>query len=228
MCSQRQYDHAEMYNMQALKNAQSTSVDTARLRAARERLSLAQIQASKELGVSKGTYGAWERGEKQPALENLVAICRLFDVSADWLLRLEPRSALPGSIATGAARHQPGTGQAPRTRTGAGPTSPDEILADEDYPHGLRALADSRSHHLALRVAPHEWAALASLDLPGGLTRDGYIGVLMLLRSAAMQHSYAHTAGLGTGDPAAPGTHDHVSEGPATVHEPPRPKYPQR
>jgi transcriptional regulator with XRE-family HTH domain len=192
------------------------ALDTARLRAARERAGLTQVQASGKLGLAKGAFGDWERGEKAPALENFVDLCRLLDVSADYLLKLDPPPA------AGAARLGPGRR--------AGPLYPDLIVADERYPHGLRALADSRSHQAALRIAPAEWTALASLDAPDGLSRDGYIGLLVLLRAAAVRHTYtrAPSDAPDAYDPRGEALRSGVGEPDATVHEHDGPGYPPR
>jgi len=151
-----------------------TVLDTARLRAARERAGLNQTEVSTRLNMAKGVCGEWERGVKLPSLEKFAALCRLLDVSADQLLGLDTPPAATGAPARGtaAARHP-------------GVDSPDAVLSDERFPEGLRALADSRSHQAALRITPAEWATLASLDLAGGLTREGYVGLLVLLRATA-------------------------------------------
>jgi len=52
-------------------------------------------------------------------------------------------------------------------------------------PQRLRELADSRAHTTALNITSSEWEALASLDLHGGLTREGHIALLVLLRATA-------------------------------------------
>jgi hypothetical protein len=128
-----------------------------------------------------------------------------------------------------AARHA--TRRTARPAPGQRPASADAILADEHLPHCLRQLADSRSHHLALRITPTGWSALASLGLAGGLSRDGCIGVLALLRAAAVRTSHTQATHLAAGydgdDPRQEAT-AHVSKAPPMVHEPARPKYPPR
>ncbi|WP_295880352.1 helix-turn-helix domain-containing protein [uncultured Thiohalocapsa sp.] len=170
-----------------MKTSPKSPIDGARLRAARERAGLSQIEVSQRLGLSRGACGEWERGEKAPQLATFAALCRLLEVTPNHLLGFGPQDQ--------AGRHSAaGTGARPRAGASpaAGPAAgPEAILADDSFPDGLRALADSVSHQAALRITPPEWAALASLDLPGGLTREGYIGLLVLLRAAAVQRSYA-------------------------------------
>lgn len=144
-------------------------LDTARLRAARERLGLQQIELAAHLGIARSAIGEYERGAKTPRYDVLKRLCRKLGVSADWLLGLDPQAPA-----------------APRQPSGDVPSSAEDILADFGAPPGLRDLADSKSHQAALRIAPEEWAALASLDYHDGLTREGYVALLVLLRSASL------------------------------------------
>lgn len=49
------------------------------------------IDCAEKLGVGKPTLNAWERGAKNPTLENLEAMADLYDVSVDYLLgRIAP------------------------------------------------------------------------------------------------------------------------------------------
>ena len=187
-----------------------TVLDTARLRAARERAGLSQTEVSTRLQMAKGACNEWERGAKMPSLERFAALCRLLEVSADHLLGLE---AVPGAASV-------------TTRTDAAPRhypvdSPDAVLADHGFPEGLRALADSRSLQGALRITPAEWSALASLEVDGGLTREGYLAMLVLLRATVAHSPEAQP------DPnplRRRGKQAGLQE-PYTVHEPDRPDF---
>ena len=46
-------------------------------------------QVSDELGLERTRYLKWEHGDAQPSLDMLVRLCRLFSVSADYLLGLD-------------------------------------------------------------------------------------------------------------------------------------------
>lgn len=49
------------------------------------------IDCAEKLGVGKPTLSAWERGAKNPTLENLEAMADLYEVSVDYLLgRITP------------------------------------------------------------------------------------------------------------------------------------------
>lgn len=47
-----------------------------------------QAALAERLGVSLPTVRAWEQEKSSPSHETLVAICRLYDVSSDYLLGL--------------------------------------------------------------------------------------------------------------------------------------------
>jgi len=47
-----------------------------------------QQSLAEKLRVSKPTVQAWERGKSSPGHDMLVTICRMYDVSADYLLGL--------------------------------------------------------------------------------------------------------------------------------------------
>lgn len=47
-----------------------------------------QAGLAERLGVSLPTVRAWEQEKSSPSHETLVAICRLYDVSSDYLLGL--------------------------------------------------------------------------------------------------------------------------------------------
>lgn len=52
------------------------------------------IDCAEKLGVGQPTLSAWERGSKNPTLENLEAMADLYDVSVDYLLgRISPNMA---------------------------------------------------------------------------------------------------------------------------------------
>ena len=59
-----------------------------RLKTARKELGLTQVEAAKLLKISNGTIANYEVGKREPDLEMLALISRLFDVSADWLIGL--------------------------------------------------------------------------------------------------------------------------------------------
>ncbi|MFD1416254.1 helix-turn-helix domain-containing protein [Oceanobacillus jeddahense] len=57
-----------------------------RLREAREKAGLKQIEASKLLGISNGTLSGYEREYRDPDTDTLHKMAELYGVSVDWLL----------------------------------------------------------------------------------------------------------------------------------------------
>lgn len=60
-----------------------------RLRDKRKELGFTQKQVAEKLKISVTGYGGYEQGYREPDYETLVAICKLFDVSSDYLLGLD-------------------------------------------------------------------------------------------------------------------------------------------
>lgn len=159
-----------------------SALNTARLRLARERKGLSQLDLSRLLGVSDGLAGQWERGQKEPSLSKLKDLARALDVRIDWLLDLDDPNAYEGTIrlhGMAPARLE----QSTRCKTYDGPAA---VLNDFHAPAGLRDLAQSRELSEALRINAAEWAGMGSLDYGDGLTDNGYCGLLVLLRSASV------------------------------------------
>lgn len=57
-----------------------------RLRHLRELHNLTQRELATRLGMSEGAVGMWERGQREPSLEMVRQIAKIFNVSADYLL----------------------------------------------------------------------------------------------------------------------------------------------
>lgn len=53
---------------------------------ARKQAGLTQEQLGEKLGVSRQAVSKWESGQANPDVSYIVEMCRLFDVSSDWLL----------------------------------------------------------------------------------------------------------------------------------------------
>ena len=60
-----------------------------RLSSARQRKSITGRSIAKALSVTPAAYSGWENGKREPSLEMVVKLCRLLDVSADYLLGLQ-------------------------------------------------------------------------------------------------------------------------------------------
>lgn len=64
-----------------------------RLRQVRENKRKTQRDVAQVVGISDVGYGAWERGTNEPSIENLVKLCRYFNVSSDWLIGIDKEEA---------------------------------------------------------------------------------------------------------------------------------------
>ncbi len=60
-----------------------------RLKNIRKESNLTQKQVYEKLGISANGYASYEQGRTEPSISTLIALCKLFDVSADYLLGLE-------------------------------------------------------------------------------------------------------------------------------------------
>ena len=66
-----------------------------RLRALREDNDLTQVQVARFLGTSQTMYARYERGANELPVRHLKALCRLYNISADYLLETEPKPERP-------------------------------------------------------------------------------------------------------------------------------------
>ena len=57
-----------------------------RLRRSREQKRWSQLDAAKKTGISNMSISNYERGEREPSLEILAQLARLYEVSIDWLV----------------------------------------------------------------------------------------------------------------------------------------------
>lgn len=60
-----------------------------RLKEMRKDKGLSMSELANKIGVSTNTISRWERGERIPNLEALVALAKFFKVSTDYLCGLE-------------------------------------------------------------------------------------------------------------------------------------------
>ena len=69
-----------------------------RIRALREDADLSQTQLGQMTGMTQRKISYIECGKFEPSLQDLVAFCTFFHVSADYLLGLPPGLPYPGSF----------------------------------------------------------------------------------------------------------------------------------
>ena len=66
----------KIYNMEKIKEL-------------REEKGLSQMQLAKKIGVDQTTISHYEIGKREPDIAMIKKLCKIFDVSADYLLDLE-------------------------------------------------------------------------------------------------------------------------------------------
>lgn len=59
-----------------------------RLRTARKKAGLTQVQISQELNIIQKSFSQYETGRTAPSMSTLVALAKKLNVSVDWLLGL--------------------------------------------------------------------------------------------------------------------------------------------
>lgn len=60
-----------------------------RIKELREERKLTMSQLAKELGIRQSTISRWERGERLPNLDAIIALAKFFKLSTDYLCGLE-------------------------------------------------------------------------------------------------------------------------------------------
>lgn len=65
------------------------NVVSERIRELRAENKLSQKEFGKLLSISQDTVSLWENGKSMPTAEYIIAICRRFNVSADYILGLK-------------------------------------------------------------------------------------------------------------------------------------------
>ncbi|MDY2720269.1 MAG: helix-turn-helix transcriptional regulator [Candidatus Faecousia sp.] len=62
-----------------------------KIRDLREDADLTQTQVAERLGTSQTMYARYERGASELPIRHLISLCRLYHVSADYILGLQRR-----------------------------------------------------------------------------------------------------------------------------------------
>lgn len=60
----------------------------------REQAGLSQAQLAKKLDVTRSSVNAWEMGLSTPTTQYIVALTKLFHVSADYILGIETEQSI--------------------------------------------------------------------------------------------------------------------------------------
>jgi transcriptional regulator with XRE-family HTH domain len=131
----------------------------ARLKQARKAAGLSQRELAHRCGVVQSHISGMERGVRAPSIEMLETLTQALGVSAHWLMG----------------------GASDETLTST-EINREHILADRKTSFGLASLAGDEFLCERLNIRSIEWRALHSLQPPNGLTKEGYLVVLLALR----------------------------------------------
>lgn len=78
-----------------------------RIAALRHASGLSQSELGKQLGVSSSAVGMYEQGRREPSVDTLVRIARLFGVTTDYLLTGASRPPPEAEISSFSTRQEP-------------------------------------------------------------------------------------------------------------------------
>ena len=56
------------------------------IREYRKKSNMSQDELAEKLGVSRQSISLWETGQTQPTIDNIIALAKIFNISADTLL----------------------------------------------------------------------------------------------------------------------------------------------
>jgi DNA-binding XRE family transcriptional regulator len=62
-----------------------------RLKQLRQEEGVTQLHVAKCLGLSKQTINNYESGAREPSIKVIISICKLFDVTSDYLLGISDK-----------------------------------------------------------------------------------------------------------------------------------------
>lgn len=139
-----------------------TKIFGGRVKTAREEQGLSQWKLAEMVGLDQPHISRLERGISGISTEKLVAIAKILRLSIDDLVS--------DAVAEEKENYE-------------GPDPRAAIVASYDAPRGLRDLALDQRLVDALEVTPVEWRRLISVDLPLSVTKDGYLQLLITLRT---------------------------------------------
>ena len=133
-----------------------------RLKVARKAAKLSQKQLGIDLGVDQAFLSRVEKGLNEGTVKFWCDAAHALGVTLDYLLLDEPE-----------AQHV----EEPRRMNKMA------LLSDYSAPQGLRALALDTALVDALEINDEEWTQLAALPLGQNVSKDGYLQLLVTLRT---------------------------------------------
>lgn len=133
-----------------------------RLKSARKAQGLTQVELAKLVPTSQSYIAQLESSDRLPSMEMLKTLADTLSVSPSYLIG--------GTLDNDEGKDETN----PRLA----------IVHDQQTPPGLRDLAADAALCSMLDVQPWELKALRSLDVPSAPSKDGYLMLLLALRTA--------------------------------------------
>ncbi len=162
----RQKNGSESYSAHLyLTHSPAMDIFAARLKSARKAKGMTQRELAARVGMDQGHISRLEHGGKGASMEHIQALARELGVAVSHLLGEDAGSHDMASRPSGLRG---------------------KLLSDYSAPAGLRDLASDSALADALKISEPEWRALASLDLPGEVRKDGYVQLLITIRAVAV------------------------------------------
>ena len=134
----------------------------ARLKAARKAKNLTQRDLAVHVNMDQGHISRLENGGKGVYMEHLQALAKELGVSISHLLGEDIKEDTAVYDATGQRA---------------------KILSNYNASQGLRDLASNVELISALKVSDEEWKTLNSIQLPNGISMDGYVQLIITIRA---------------------------------------------
>ncbi|MES9990553.1 MAG: helix-turn-helix transcriptional regulator [Candidatus Thiodiazotropha sp.] len=133
-----------------------------RLKAARKAKRYTQRELASLVGMDQGHISRLENGGKGVSIEHIQALAKELDVTVSHLLGEEIKDETGAYIATGERA---------------------TILSNYEAPPGLRELASNDGVIDTLKITDADWVALNSIQLPDGVSMDGYVQLMITVRA---------------------------------------------
>lgn len=134
----------------------------ARLKAARKARNLTQRDLAGLVNMDQGHISRLENGGKGVSMEHLQTLSKELGVSISHLLGEDIKEQTASYDVTGERA---------------------TILSNYNAAQGLRDLASNVELISALKVSEEEWKTLNSIQLPNGISMDGYVQLLITIRA---------------------------------------------
>ncbi len=134
-----------------------------RLKNARKAKGYTQRELADRAGMDQGHISRLENGGKGVSMDHLQALAKALSVTVSHLIGDEARENTGKNYKAGGTRAA--------------------MLSDNAVPDGLRQLASDTALADALKITESEWKALDSIELPGKVSKDGYVQLLITIRA---------------------------------------------